>query len=67
MSNLSLLLDTKNEGKPSGWRYWWDRAATPSKSRSPPTKGEEEGASLATIARTRRRRRRRVQTQGGHG
>jgi hypothetical protein len=32
MSNLSLLSNTKNEGKPPGWRHWWDRVATPSSS-----------------------------------
>jgi hypothetical protein len=43
MSNLSLPSNTHIEGKPPGWRHWWDRAATPSNPSSPPTKGEEEG------------------------
>ncbi|KAK1653621.1 hypothetical protein QYE76_071426 [Lolium multiflorum] len=42
MSNISLPSDTDSEGKPPGWRHWWDRVATPSSSSSPPTDGDEE-------------------------
>jgi hypothetical protein len=47
MSNLSLPSDTDNEGKPPGWRHWWDRAATPSDPSSPPREVEEEGCVVA--------------------
>jgi hypothetical protein len=55
MSNILLSSDTDSEGKPQGWRHWWDRDATPSNPSSPPTKGEEEGALFASTDRTRRR------------
>jgi hypothetical protein len=42
MSILSLSLDSDSEGKPLGWRRWWDRTSTPSNSRSPSTDGHEE-------------------------
>jgi hypothetical protein len=42
MSNLSLPSDSDSEGKPPGWRHWWDRTATPSSSSSPPTDFHEE-------------------------
>jgi hypothetical protein len=42
MSDLSLPSDTDNEGKPSGWRHWWDRVATRSSDGSPPPDNEEE-------------------------
>jgi hypothetical protein len=42
MSNLSLPSDTDSEGKPPGWRHWWDRVATPSSSGSPPMDIEED-------------------------
>jgi hypothetical protein len=48
MRNLSLPSDSDREGKPSGWRHWWDRAATPSSSSSPSTDGEEEEGDAVT-------------------
>ncbi|KAK1611180.1 hypothetical protein QYE76_034853 [Lolium multiflorum] len=42
MSYLSFSSDIEREGKPPGWRYWWDRVATPSSSSSLPTNSQEE-------------------------
>jgi hypothetical protein len=45
MSDLSQLpSDTDSEGKPPGWRHWWDRVATPSggDDSQPPLESAEE-------------------------
>jgi hypothetical protein len=43
MSNLSFPSYIDSEGKPPGWRHWWDIAGTPNSSTSPLTDdhGEE--------------------------
>jgi hypothetical protein len=43
MSDHSQLpSDIDIESKPSGWRHWWDKAATPSSDDSPPPDSGEE-------------------------
>ncbi|KAK1677854.1 hypothetical protein QYE76_038702 [Lolium multiflorum] len=62
MSDLSWPSDTDSEGKPPGWRHWWDKAASSSSDDSPPPASEdewdddEEEDGMTTRRRTKRPR-----------
>jgi hypothetical protein len=67
MSYISELpSDTSSEGKPAGWRHWWDKAPTPSSGDDslPPLDSaeewlgveedaEEQGSEEAAVARAK--------------
>jgi hypothetical protein len=66
VSNLSLSSDSSGEAKSSRWKYWWERADTPSSSSylpgddqrrrtmpSPTTAGIRKGTPSPMVGRTR--------------